>query len=234
MKNIAIASLPEQITGKSQSHLTTLSSGHQVHKEILQPITALQQAALKSGFKIAIASGYRDFERQLNIWNAKFSGIRPVYDRQLDMVDMDSLNDWQKVQAILHFSALPGSSRHHWGTDFDFYDRAAIDDNYQLQLSPQEYTHCGPFCGATNWLHTHAQQFGFYFPYQGAGTGVAPEPWHLSYFPIANQYLNKLADEPKLLFDLIVNEDIEGKSAILHNFEYIIDNYILNVVKTSE
>ena len=224
----------QQLTGTSQNHLTTLSSGQQLHNQVSSHWQELQSAAKRAGFELAIASGFRSFERQLTIWNAKFTGIRPVYNRGDQVIDMTKLDDWQKVQAILEYSALPGASRHHWGTDLDFYDKAAVNSKYQLKLTPDEYLHAGPFSAATNWLHAHAHQHGFYFPYQGETLGVAHEPWHLSFFPLANQFYDFLDTEPKVLFDLILNEEVEGKSAILRNFEYIIDNYVLNVAKISE
>ena len=217
------------ITGKNTDDLMTLSCGQMIHKEVVKPLEDLQQAASVQGFNIAVASGFRSLERQIMIWNAKYSGIRPVYDHEQKVVDMEQMDSWQKVQAILTYSALPGASRHHWGTDFDFYDRAAVDSKYELQLSPEEYLGYGPFYKATNWLHVHSHQYGFYFPYQGTQTGIAREPWHLSYYPLANRFLELLENEPKILFDLIVDEDIEGKNAILHNFEYILDNFVLNV-----
>ena len=36
------------------------------------------------------------------------------------------LSPLEQLQAILRFSALPGTSRHHWGTDLDVYDAAVI------------------------------------------------------------------------------------------------------------
>ena len=225
---------PAQLTGKDESHLSDLSSGQHLHSAVLLQYKELQHAASKAGFDMAIASGYRSFERQLMIWNAKYTGINPVLDEEQKPIKMDELDSWGKVQAILNYSALPGASRHHWGTDLDFYDKAAVNSKYQLKLTPDEYLHAGPFSAATNWLHAHAHQHGFYFPYQGETLGVAHEPWHLSFFPLANQFYDFLDAEPKVLFDLILNEEVEGKSAILRNFEYIIDNYVLNVAKISE
>lgn len=135
------------------------------------------------------------------------------------------------------FSALPGASRHHWGTDFDFIDQAALVgqfQDYQVQLTPDEYNDSGPFAGLHNWLRQHAQDFNFHFPYMDHQGGISEEPWHLSYTPKASEYLDWIESEPKILFDLIMNEDIEGKQAILRNFEHILDHYILNVNRGHE
>ena len=68
------------------------------------------------------ASSFRDFERQQLIWNCKFNGERKVHDDEGNLLDLALLDDWQKAQAILRWSALPGGSRHHWGTEIDIFD----------------------------------------------------------------------------------------------------------------
>ena len=37
---------------------------------------------------------------------------------------------------ILEWSALPGASRHHWGSEFDVFDLAALPEGYRVQLLP--------------------------------------------------------------------------------------------------
>ena len=90
------------------------------------------------------------------------------------------------------YSALPGASRHHWGTDLDIYDAAAIDESYQVQLSTEEYSANGPFARLVAWLDEHAHRYGFFMPYQAYQGGVAAEPWHISYQPVSSQYLAKI------------------------------------------
>ncbi|SPY94009.1 D-alanyl-D-alanine carboxypeptidase [Proteus mirabilis] len=66
------------------------------------------------------ASFIRSFERQLAIWNGKFEGTRPVLDAESQPIDIQTLSEGQRCEAILKWSALPGASRHHWGTEIDF------------------------------------------------------------------------------------------------------------------
>ena len=94
-----------------------------LHRQIIEPLHLLQEAATVAGFNLTVASAYRSFERQLSIWNAKAEGRRVVLDSAGLPVDMMALDPWQQVQAILRWSALPGASRHHWGTDLDIYDK---------------------------------------------------------------------------------------------------------------
>ncbi len=111
-------------------------------------------------------------------------------------MDTASLSDEQKVRAILRWSALPGASRHHWGTDFDIYAGNLLPVDTSLALEPWEYTqgHQVPFY---QWLKNNAGQYGFRFPYQQDRGGVAFEPWHISTMPRQN---NVLANFPSHCF----------------------------------
>ena len=75
------------------------------------------------------------------------------------------------------FSALPGASRHHWGTDFDFYDKAAITNKYQIRLQQDEYSEGGRFAALTAWLDDNMAQFGFYKPYDELGLSLVYDPY---------------------------------------------------------
>ena len=101
---------------------------------------------------------------------------------------MASLSAEQQLHAILRFSAIPGTSRHHWGTDLDVFDAAALPQDYQLQLSPQEVAPGGMFDPLHCWLDQRmaaGEVHGFFRPYGQDRGGVAPERWHLSYAPMA-------------------------------------------------
>ena len=73
------------------------------------------------------SSSFRDFARQLQIWNGKFSGERPMFDAGGRPARRGALSPRERIDAILLWSALPGASRHHWGTDLDLIDRNADD-----------------------------------------------------------------------------------------------------------
>jgi len=90
------------------------------------PFAALRRAARHAGLELVAVSGFRDFDRQLEIWNAKYAGTRPVLDAAGALLDMAVLEPAQRIDAILRWSALPGASRHHWGTDFDLIDAGAV------------------------------------------------------------------------------------------------------------
>ena len=162
----------------------------------------------------------RSFERQLAIWNGKASGARKVHDDAGREVDITRLAPAEQLHAILRFSALPGTSRHHWGTDLDVYDAAAVPPDYRVQLSPSEVAAGGVFDALHNWLDARmgaGESRGFYRPYNEDRGGVAPERWHLSYAPAAVACAEQFCGE--LLFDcwdceqagegLLLREEIE-------------------------
>lgn len=135
---------PEQLTGRDESHIEWHDKIGLI-PECWRAFEALQARAAEAGFDLQAASGYRSFDRQLMIWNAKAGGERVVHDDDNCPIHMHDLDDVDKVCAILRFSALPGASRHHWGTDLDVFDAAAMPEDYRLQLSPQEVAEDGMF-----------------------------------------------------------------------------------------
>lgn len=179
---------PAQLTGIDESHLVDLPGGHRLHPQTATALQVLQEDARGAGFELQIASSYRSFERQLAIWNGKASGQRPVHDDAGEPVPMAALSAQEKIHAIMRFSALPGTSRHHWGTDLDIYDAAAVAADYTVQLTPQEVAPGGPFDELHKWLDrrmAEGRSQGFFRPYGRDRGGVAPERWHISYAPLS-------------------------------------------------
>lgn len=143
------------------------------------------------GFELSIASGYRSFERQLAIFNAKACGERPVLDHEDRPIDLESLDTNARIDAILRYSALPGGSRHHWGTEVDVFDASCLPPDYRVALSEAEVAPGGLFDPLHCWLDERiaaGRSHGFYRPYDVDRGGVAPERWHLSFAPLAQHY----------------------------------------------
>ena len=183
---MTIYRLDDVLCGATDVHLV-LWQNTTVHRALVEPLNALQRAAAAAGFDLAVASGARSFDRQLAIWNDKAEGRRPVLDDAGRPLDLTAMTAAARVRAILRFSALPGTSRHHWGTDVDVYDRAALPPNYRLQLTPAECAPGGVLGEFHDWLSNHlASHFDFHRPYKSESVrGVAAEPWHLSHAPLA-------------------------------------------------
>jgi LAS superfamily LD-carboxypeptidase LdcB len=218
----------DQLTGRARSHLSELTDPPgALHNEVVAPYLAMRAAAAADGIDLTAFSSFRDFDRQLGIWNGKFRGERPMQDRAGMPLDPLSLAPEERVIAILWWSALPGASRHHWGTDFDVVDRRAMPAGYKLQVVPAEYQAGGPFHRLTTWLDAHMHAFGFFRPYATDRGGVSPEPWHLSYAPVANRAQATISAAK--LRTVLEGSDIEGKEAVLATLDRNFATYVLNV-----
>jgi len=196
----------------------------------------MREAAKGAGLDLRVASSFRDFDRQLAIWNGKFRGERPMLDRAGNALDVASLSPEGRVEAILIWSALPGASRHHWGTDFDVFDAAALPERSRLQLVPGEYASDGPFAPLTSWLDAHMHRFGFFRPYVGPNDGgsprgVSPEPWHLSFAPLATRCSNQLT--PQVLYRAIESSSIDGREIVLARIEDLYERFVADVAPAS-
>lgn len=217
----------KQVLGQTDNHISWLSENIGIHTDVVAPYTAMALAAKKDGIDITIASGFRSFERQLMIINKKLNGNTVIKDINNHIVNTSALTEQEILFAILLYSALPGASRHHWGTDIDVYSANGLVDGQKLQLEAWEYQKEGPFYKLHQWLNKHAETFGFYFPYDEYRQGVAPEPWHLSYKPLADIYHNKLTIN--LLHTALENTNIKNKSLIIDELPYILKTYIKNI-----
>ncbi len=198
-----------------------------LHRHAAGPFLALRRAAAAGGLELRVASSFRDFERQRGIWNAKFFGERPVLDRRGQVVDVMALDERRRVLALLVWSALPGASRHHWGTDVDVVEGKAVIAGHRPRLIPSEYRRGGAFYPLTCWLDQNMRRFGFFRPYQQAGQGVQPEPWHLSFAPVARLALKALT--PELLVSTIKGRGVEGEAAILELMPQIHQRYVCGI-----
>ena len=221
-----------ELTGRSRTHIEQLEEPRvALHRDVVQPFLALRAKAAEQGIDLTPFSAFRDFGAQAEIWNKKFRGERPLYDRDGNVRDHASLSAPQIVDAILVWSAVPGASRHHWGTDIDVYDRAAMPEGYRVQLLPEEYAAGGVFERLGNWLNDNLQQSGFFRPYDADRGGVYPEPWHISYAPIADAALTALTLD--VIATALHDENILGKDLILQRLAQIRDDYVLNVAASS-
>lgn len=218
---------PSQIMGLSDEHLIELNNGHSLLTHVKNAFEKMQKSAAKQGIDLQICSSFRSFERQLSIWNRKWNGELPLYSLKGEMLNAHTLSDAEKIHAIMLWSALPGASRHHWGSDFDVYDKANVEAlGHDFQLVPEEYEGSGPCAKLYTWLSTNAQNFGFSFPYAEYVGGVAKEPWHLSHAQTALAIESNFSIER--LAKTLSESDICGKNAILENIEQLVHRYTFN------
>ncbi|WP_045405848.1 M15 family metallopeptidase [Vibrio jasicida] len=224
---------PEQLTGITDSHLQSTLVGQKafmLHPEVADDLLKMIEAATEAGFKMEIASGFRDFHRQKAIWNGKFSGELPILDSNSQPLNKAELGDEEKLMAILRWSALPGGSRHHWGCDFDVYARNLLPQDTMLQLEPWEYLD-GHQRAFYQWLAANLSSFGFFFPYQQDLGGIAIEPWHISHKAVGQQSLAHLT--PALLKTQLTQQNqldsIAGIEVILNNLDNVVERFIQNI-----
>jgi len=214
-----------ELTGRARTHIAAIADpACLLHAQVVAPFLNLRRAALAEGIDLQAMSGFRDFSRQLTIWNGKFSGERPMFDAAGSKLDAATLTSRERIDAILLWSALPGASRHHWGTDVDLMDRKVSEAGYQIQLTPEEFAEGGPLAHLNRWLDDNAPRFGFFRPFQGVRSGVQREPWHFSFAPIAEKARQRLS--PQVLRNAIAAAPLLGKDVVLGCLEELHARYI--------
>jgi LAS superfamily LD-carboxypeptidase LdcB len=219
------------LTGRSEAHLTKLLPSEKlVHKELAPAFNKLQLAAKDEGFDLQIISSFRAYEQQLHIWNNKAQGKRTLLDDKGEPLDFNKLNKEEVVKAIMRWSAVPGASRHHWGTDIDVFDANMLEAS-QVQLTPQEVAPDGPMGKLHQWLDKligNNESFGFFRPYAHDNGGVAPEMWHLSYAPVSVDYYNEYTLD--VFIENLEGSDILLKEILLKDPKYYFETYVSNII----
>ena len=144
-------------------------------------------AAKADGIDLKIISATRNFARQKYIWERKWTGVRKIENGADASKKYPAPKD--RALAILKYSSMPGTSRHHWGTDIDINN--LTNEYFAEGQGKKEY----------DWLVANAARFGFCQPYTPKSEkrphGYNEEKWHWSYTPIAKQLTDKAAAELK-------------------------------------
>jgi LAS superfamily LD-carboxypeptidase LdcB len=214
-----------ELTGQVRTHIAGVAEPNcLLHAQAVRPFLNLRRAALADGIDLTPMSSFRDFGRQLGIWNGKWSGTKPMYDAAGGKLDAAALAPEERVEAILLWSALPGASRHHWGTDVDLVDGNANAQGYADKLTREAFAPGGPFARLDDWLEINAPRFGFFRPYLGVRSGVQAEPWHLSFAPIAEKARQALS--AGILQAAITAAPLEGKEVVLARLEELHARYV--------
>jgi LAS superfamily LD-carboxypeptidase LdcB len=215
-----------ELTGRACTHIEQIEdSSVAVHREVVEPFLALRDAATEEGLDVVALSSFRDFGHQLNIWNRKFRGELPLFSRDGTLRDPTGMSEDEIVEAILVWSALPGASRHHWGTDIDVYDRRAHDPRRRVELLREHYRSGGAYARLVAWMDEHLHRFGFVRPYDSDRGGVALEPWHISYAAVSGRA------QAALRIDMVARAlepaDMLGKRPVLERLPDIFRRFVL-------
>lgn len=145
-----------------------------LRKEVWEAYLKFYAAAKAAGFELKILSATRNFDRQKAIWERKWNERSKKYNRTLTREDSTAI-----ALDILKYSSMPGTSRHHWGTDID------------LNSLEVAYFESGRGKSLYIWLKENAPDFGFCQPYidkSDGRTGYEEEKWHWSYMPVSVSY----------------------------------------------
>ena len=183
-----------------------------LHSDTFTAFQKMYAAARKDNIPLTIVSAARSYSRQKSIWEAK---LRQILKTARKASKQLSRNDLKK---ILEYSAMPKTSRHHWGSEID------------LNSVENKYFEQGIGIRVHKWLKQNAIRFGFCQVYSTKGKnrlhGYKKEPWHWSYLPLARPlskaYLKKIS-----------YADITGFSgAEFAPSLYIIEHYVNGIDKS--
>ena len=181
MKNINIDYCMGKFEPKSHDDFVSIPIKHADRKGMYMRADAfsafekMSEGAKKEGIYIQIRSAARNFDYQKGIWERKWTGATKLSDGT--DISKDIAAPIAKSLKILEYSSMPGTSRHHWGTDID------------LNAFNNEYFEKGEGRKVYDWLIANGSNYGFCQPYTPKGTnrpnGYNEEKWHWSYQPIS-------------------------------------------------
>ncbi|MEE9464005.1 MAG: D-alanyl-D-alanine carboxypeptidase family protein [Candidatus Neomarinimicrobiota bacterium] len=154
--------LPERLSGDRHMWL---------RDEAANDLERLVAAAENDGVWLWVVSATRTYKRQKVLWEGRFNGTRRTGGRNMAV---DIPDETERCRELLRYSAPPGLSRHHWGTDVD------------LNSVKSAYWETDAGLRALAWLQANADRFGYVMAYPpGRDSGAGYEPWHWSYAPLA-------------------------------------------------
>lgn len=207
-----------ELMGKADIEL--YGKGINLRAEAHDAFVAMKKAAFSDGIDLKIVSSYRNFSRQEAIFERKF----------ITYTEEDGMKPIDAIDKIIEYSTIPGTSRHHWGTDIDIVDgyRKVEGD----VLVPSKFEAGGPYEDFKKWMDENSKMFDYHIVYTDdyKRKGFKYEPWHYSYAPISIPMLT--AFRRKNILQLLQIETFEGSEHFTHGFlRTYIQNNILNINK---
>ena len=175
---------------------TMVGNGYKLLPEVAKQFELMKADAQKAGFKIQVISSYRNYTYQNGIWERKYKANQAK-----------KIAAKENIEKIIEYSTIPGTSRHHWGTDLDIIDgtRGIPAD----PLNEKHFNEGGSMHKFKLWLDENASKYCFYlvYTYNSARKGFQYEPWHFTYKAISEPMLQaykkldikKVLQENKLL-----------------------------------
>jgi zinc D-Ala-D-Ala carboxypeptidase len=179
-------------------------SGEYALREVMESYWALWRDAQQNGWRLTLVSGYRSFYAQRKIWNQYAEEYRK----------RNNLTEEGRVRAIMSLAAVPGLSRHHWGTELDI-----SEETLRGQLGTIESDISPRVLDFYRWMGENAPRFGFCKVYAGQKGSIREEHWHWSYIPFSRVYGRQFAEIKS--FKRIMNIDVEEVEYLRRNFPKI-------------
>ena len=176
-----------------------------MQKEVYESYERMRQAAAKEGIDIKVVSAHRSYHRQREIWNAKYKTLT-----------LQGLPAKDAIQEIIAYSTLPGTSRHHWGTDIDIIDNANPQSGDVLLA--EKFYGDGPSSALRSWMNRNAADYGFLEVYTDHPNrkGFAHEPWHYTYHSLSKAYLEVLTNQ--VISEIAKDEQLLGRKFLDADF----------------
>ena len=210
--------------GLGSPELVEFQNGYFVCKDICSDLARLGALLKENGFRLRLESAYRPFEKQLSIWNRKARGELALLD-EFGKPMQRPQDEEELMYAILTWSALPGASRHHLGTDIDVVDGNACPEGYEVQLTPDECT--GMFAKFHKFLDARFaanEAFGFSRVFVPGRGKIKPESWHIAHLPTSRRLLDGFSlDTLRRIYEAT---DIACKRVILARLDSLAEDFI--------
>ena len=151
-----------------------------IQKEPYAAFIQMCEAAKADKIPLIIVSATRNFDEQKELWEAKWKG-KILVDGNVDAGKI--IDPIERSFAIMLYTAMPGTSRHQWGTDIDLN---SVERTYfQTPQGKRVY----------EWLKNNAGKFGFCQTYTKKNParpdGYEEEKWHWSFTSMADEYYNQ-------------------------------------------
>ena len=184
-------------------------TGYKLQKRAHQSFLEMNYEAKKHDMNIRVVSSYRSFNHQNLIWTRKYKRYRSR-----------NLSSQHAVLYNIRYTAIPGSSRHHWGTEIDVVDGSIKTSRYPLNT--KNFHGYGIYKSFREWMDENAHKFGYYRVYTNDHTrrGFKYEPWHYSFAELAKPMLKDYSDRD--IQTILKKQPLLGKD---HFTDTFLENY---------
>ena len=231
--SIAIIAAPNLAFTKTEESLTFTNNdligrgnpklygkGYKLLRKAYQAFLEMNNQAEKDGFSIRVVSSYRSFNHQNLIWTRKYKRY----------TGQKKLSPKMAVFSNIRYTAIPGSSRHHWGTEIDVVNGRIKTSRYPLNT--KHFHGYGIYKTFREWMDANAHKYGYYQVYTNdhQRKGFKYEPWHYSFAELGKPMLK--AYREREVQETLKKQQLLGRQHFTENFiETYTKNNIMGINK---